>query len=190
VNRDETIRPGTTLDSIGALTPSFRTEAHADRFPELRWHVTPANSSQLTDGASAVLIASERAARRMGWHPRARLRSFYACGDDPLMMLTAPIAATREILARTGLGIDQIDHFEVNEAFASVPLAWQSDLEVDIDRLNPRGGAIALGHPLGATGCRLLTTMLHAMEDADQRRGLQTVCEAGGMANALILERD
>ncbi|AII08181.1 MULTISPECIES: thiolase family protein [Rhodococcus] len=190
VNRDETIRPGTTLDSIGALTPSFRTEEYAERFPELRWHVTPANSSQLTDGASAVLIASERAARRMGWRPRARLRSFYACGDDPLMMLTAPIAATREILARTSLAIDQIDHFEVNEAFASVPLAWQSDLEVDIDRLNPRGGAIALGHPLGATGCRLLTTMLHAMEDADQRRGLQTVCEAGGMANALILERD
>jgi acetyl-CoA acyltransferase len=190
VYRDETIRPGTTLDSIAALTPSFRTEEYAERFPELRWHVTPANSSQLTDGASAVLIASERAARRMGWRPRARLRSFYACGDDPLMMLTAPIAATREILARTGLAIDQIDHFEVNEAFASVPLAWQSDLEVDIDRLNPRGGAIALGHPLGATGCRLLTTMLHAMEDADQRRGLQTVCEAGGMANALILERD
>ncbi|MBJ8348851.1 thiolase family protein [Antrihabitans sp. YC2-6] len=190
VERDETIRPGTSADSIGGLRPSFRTDDYAERFPELDWQITPANSSQLTDGASAVLIASERAADRMGWKARARFRGFYACGDDPLLMLTAPIAATREILKRTGLSIEQIDHFEVNEAFASVPLAWQIELGADSERLNPRGGAIALGHPLGATGCRLLTTMLHAMEDADHRLGLQTVCEAGGMANALVLERD
>ena len=190
VERDETIRPQTNADTIGSLRPSFRTDELAERFPELDWQITPANSSQLTDGASAVLIASERAAERMGWKVRARFRGFYACGDDPLLMLTAPIAATREILKRTDSSIDQIDHFEVNEAFASVPLAWQIELGADSERLNPRGGAIALGHPLGATGCRLLTTMLHAMEDADHRLGLQTVCEAGGMANALVLERD
>ena len=190
VERDETIRPGTTADSLRTLRPSFRTDEFAERFPELDWRITAGSSSQLTDGASAVLIASERAAKRMGWKARARFRGFYACGDDPLLMLTAPIAATREILKRTDTSIDQIDHFEVNEAFASVPLAWQIELGADSDRLNPRGGAIALGHPLGATGCRLLTTMLHAMEDADQRLGLQAVCEAGGMANALVLERD
>jgi acetyl-CoA acetyltransferase family protein len=190
VERDETIRPSTSADSIGSLRPSFRTDVYAERFPELDWQITPANSSQLTDGASAVLIASERAAERMGWKRRARFRGFYACGDDPLLMLTAPIAATREILKRTDSSIDQIDHFEVNEAFASVPLAWQLELGANSERLNPRGGAIALGHPLGETGCRLLTTMLHAMEDADHRLGLQTVCEAGGMANALVLERD
>ena len=190
VDRDETIRPATTAEKLGTLKPAFRTDEYAARFPELDWRVTAASSSQLTDGASAVLIASESAARRMGWRSRARFGGFYACGDDPMMMLTAPIAATRELLARNGIGIDQIDHVEVNEAFAPVPLAWQAELGADIDRLNPRGGAIALGHPLGATGCRLLTTMLYAMEDAGQRRGLQTVCEAGGMANALLLERD
>ena len=190
VKRDETIRPDTSVDSLRTLRPSFRTDEFAERFPELDWRITAGSSSQLTDGASAVLIASERAAERMGWKARARFRGFYACGDDPLLMLTAPIAATREILKRTDSSIDQIDHFEVNEAFASVPLAWQIELGADSERLNPRGGAIALGHPLGATGCRLLTTMLHAMEDADHRLGLQAVCEAGGMANALVLERD
>ncbi len=190
VDRDETIRPGTTADKISGLAPAFRTDELAERFPELDWRVTAASSSQLTDGASAVLIASERAAGRMGWQPRARFHGFHACGDDPLLMLTAPIAATRTLLARTGLGLDDIDHVEVNEAFASVPLAWADELHADLDRLNPRGGAIALGHPLGATGCRLLTTMLHAMEDNGGRYGLQTVCEAGGMANALVLRRE
>lgn len=189
VKRDETIRPGTSVDSLHDLRPAFRTDEYAERFPDLDWQLTAASSSQLTDGASAVLIASERAAERMGWQARARFRGFYACGDDPLLMLTAPIAATRKILQRTGSSVEEIDHFEVNEAFASVPLAWQLELGADSARLNPRGGAIALGHPLGATGCRLLTTMLHAMEDADHRLGLQTVCEAGGMANALVLER-
>ncbi|MFH5210089.1 thiolase family protein [Antrihabitans sp. NCIMB 15449] len=190
VKRDETIRPGTNVDSLRELRPAFRTDEYAERFPELDWQLTAASSSQLTDGASAVLIASERAAERMGWQARARFRGFYACGDDPPLMLTAPIAATRKILQRTGSRVEEIDHFEINEAFASVPLAWQLDLGADGARLNPRGGAIALGHPLGATGCRLLTTMLHAMEDADHRLGLQAVCEAGGMANALVLERD
>ncbi|MFA3877999.1 acetyl-CoA C-acyltransferase [Streptomyces sp. MMCC 100] len=190
VEADETIRPGTTAETIAALRPAFRTDEFAARFPELDWRITPASSSQLTDGASAVLVASERMARRLKLPARARFRGFYACGDDPLLMLTGPIRATRQILSRTGLTLRQMDHVEVNEAFAPVPLAWQAELDAVQDTLNPRGGAIALGHPLGATGCRLLTTMLHAMEDAGQRYGLQTVCEAGGMANALILERD
>ncbi len=161
----------------------------ARRFPELEWRITAASSSQLTDGASAVLIVSERAAERFDLRPRARFRGFHACGDDPMFMLTAPIAATRTLLERTGLTVDDIDHFEVNEAFASVPLAWQAELGADLARVNPRGGAIALGHPIGATGCRLFTTMLHALEYNGGRLGLQTVCEAGGMANALVLQR-
>ncbi|MFG2658492.1 thiolase family protein [Streptomyces sp. NPDC048425] len=190
VDADETIRPGTTAEAIAALRPAFRSDEFAERFPDVEWRITPATSSQLTDGASAVLIASERMARSLRRPARARFRAFRSCGDDPLLMLTGPIRVTRQILARTGLTLDQMDHVEVNEAFASVPLAWQAEMGAAQETLNPRGGAIALGHPLGATGCRLLTTMLHAMEDADQRYGLQTVCEAGGMANALILERD
>lgn len=186
---DETIRPGTTAESIARLRPSFRTDELAERFPELDWSLTPASSSQLTDGASAVLVMSERKARELGLTPRARFAAFYVCGDDPLLMLTGPIPATHRILERSGLTLEQMDHVEVNEAFASVPLAWQKEFEADPGRLNPRGGAIALGHPLGATGCRLLTTMLHALEDNDLHYGLQTLCEAGGMANALVLER-
>lgn len=189
VTADETIRPGTTAEGIGRLRPAFRTDELAARFPELDWRLTPASSSQLSDGASAVLIASERAAARLGLADRARFRGFHACGDDPVLMLTGPIAATRTILKRTGIGLGELDRYEVNEAFASVPLAWQAELEADPAKLNPRGGAIALGHPLGATGVRLLTTMLHALEDDGGRLGLQAVCEAGGMANALILER-
>ncbi|GAA2542481.1 thiolase family protein [Mycolicibacterium diernhoferi] len=189
VERDETIRPGTTAEKIGTLATVFRTDEYEARFEGTQWATTAANSSQLTDGASAVLIASDRMAEKLGLRPRAAVRGMYACGDDPLMMLTAPIPATRKLLERTGLSVDDIDHFEVNEAFASVPLAWLRELGADPDRLNPRGGAIALGHPLGATGCRLFTSMLHALEDTGGRLGLQTVCEAGGMANALILER-
>jgi acetyl-CoA acetyltransferase family protein len=188
VTADETIRPGTTADSIAKLKPVFRSDEMAARFPEVEWGLTPASSSQLTDGASAVLIASDRKAKQLGLVPRARFAGFYACGDDPLLMLTGPIPATHEILARTGLALHQMDHVEVNEAFASVPLAWQREFGYEFDRLNPRGGAIALGHPLGASGCRLMTTMLHALEDNGGRYGLQTMCEAGGMANALILE--
>jgi len=189
VAEDESIRPGTTLERVARLEPAFETEELSARFPDLRWGHTAANSSQITDGASALLIVSEGFATRHGLEPMARFRSFFACGDDPLLMLAGPIPATHEALRRADLGLDDIDHFEVNEAFASVPLAWHAEFPVDGDRLNPRGGAIALGHPLGATGCRLLTTMLHALQDGRGRYGLQAVCEAGGMANALVIER-
>ena len=189
VNRDETIRRGTTTAVLSALPTVFNDEAVARRFPEISWSITAGNSSQITDGASALLITSERAATQLGLTPRARFGGFAVCGDDPIAMLTAPIPATRRLLERAGLGIDDIDHYEVNEAFASVPLAWQSAFDADPERLNARGGAIALGHPLGASGARLATTMLGALEASGGRLGLQTMCEAGGMANALLLER-
>ena len=132
---------------------------------------------------------SEARAAALGLKPRARFVAFDVIGDDPMFMLTAPIPATRRVLRKAGLTLADIDHFEVNEAFASVPLAWQKELGADAERLNPCGGAIALGHPLGASGTRLMTTMLHAMERADRRYGLQTMCEAGGMANATIIEK-
>ncbi|MBS1886554.1 MAG: thiolase family protein [Actinobacteria bacterium] len=189
VSADGTIRPDTSLEGVAKLRPSFRTEEMAARFPGLEWSITPASSSQLADGASAILLASESKARELGLAPRARFRGFYACGDDPVLMLTGPIPATREVLARSGLALADIDQFEVNEAFAPVPLAWQAEFGVEDELLNPRGGAIALGHPLGATGARLLTSLLHSLEDNGGRYGLQAVCEAGGMANALIVER-
>jgi acetyl-CoA acetyltransferase family protein len=186
---DETMRPATTLDTLATLKPSFVDEQASSRFPEIGWHVTAGNSSQITDGASAVLIVSRRAADKLGLKPRARFVAFDVCGDDPLLMLTAPIPATRRVLEKADLDVGAIDHFEVNEAFASVPLAWQKEFGVDMKRLNPRGGAIALGHPLGASGTRLMTTMLNALEQTGGRYGLQTMCEAGGMANATIIER-
>jgi len=189
VYHDETIRPGTTIDKLGTLKPSFYDEDTATRFPEINWSVTPGNSSQLTDGAAAVLIMSEERATALGLTPRARFHSFAVAADDPISMLTGPIPATEKLLARAGIGISDIDHFEVNEAFASVPLAWADHFGVDQAKLNPRGGAIALGHPLGGSGARLLTTMLHALEDTGGRYGLQTMCEAGGMANATLIER-
>ena len=128
-------------------------------------------------------------ANKLNLRPRARFAGFDVCGDSPLMMLTAPIPATQRVLAKSGMKIEDIDHYEINEAFASVPLAWQRSLGADLSRLNPRGGAIALGHPLGASGVRLMTTLLHALEDNNQRFGLQSMCEAGGMANATIIER-
>ncbi len=189
VDRDETVRAATTAEGLAGLQPSFRTEEMVQRFPDLGWSIHPGNSSPLTDGASAALIMSESAARRLGLRPRARFHSFAVVGDDPLYMLTGPIPATHRILQRSGLGIAEIDTFEVNEAFASVPLAWAAEFDVDPARLNPRGGAIALGHPLGASGTRLLTTMLHHLEATGGRYGLQTMCEGGGMANATIIER-
>lgn len=186
---DETVRPGTTADALAALRPSFYTEEMAARFPEIGWHITPGNSSPLTDGASAVLIMSEERAQQLGLRPRARFHSFSVVGDDPLMMLTGPIPATRRVLDRAGLSIDDIDVYEVNEAFAPVPLAWASEVGADPAKLNPRGGAIALGHALGSSGTRLLTTMLNHLEATGGRFGLQTMCEAGGMANATIIER-
>lgn len=188
-DRDETVRAGSTVDKLGALRPVFETEELSRRFPEISWSITAGNSSQITDGASAVLLMRAAQAAELGLTPRARIRSVVAVGDDPLLMLTGPIPATHKILSRTGLALSDIDHVELNEAFAPVPLAWLAEFAMDPARLNPRGGAIALGHSLGSSGTRLLTTMLHALEDHDQRIGLQLMCEAGGMANATVIER-
>jgi acetyl-CoA C-acetyltransferase len=150
---------------------------------------TAALSSQIADGASAVLVASARAVREHGLRPRARIHHLSARGDDPVMMLTAPIAATEHALRRAGLRLAQLDLVEINEAFASVVLAWQRETGADLDKVNVNGGAIALGHPLGATGARLLTTLLHELERTGGRYGMQTMCEGGGQANVTIIER-
>jgi acetyl-CoA acetyltransferase family protein len=189
VSRDECIRADSTVDKLAALKPAFRREDAAARFPEIDWSITAGNSSQITDGASALLVMSRAKCEELGLRPRARVHAMAVCGDDPLLMLTAPIPATHRILRRCGLSLDQIDHVEVNEAFAAVPLAWLAEFDVDPAKVNPRGGAIALGHPLGASGARLTTTMLHALEDRGGRYGLQLMCEAGGMANATVIER-
>ncbi|MEV0251431.1 thiolase family protein [Nocardia sp. NPDC050712] len=186
---DETIRANTTPEGLAGLRPAFVDEAMKQRFPEIEWSITPGNSSPLTDGASAALIMSEEMAARLGLRPRARFHSFAVTGDDPLLMLTAVIPATRKVLAKGGLTIDDIDAYEVNEAFAPVPLVWQHDLNADPAKLNPRGGAIALGHPLGASGTRILATMVNHLEQTGGRYALQTMCEAGGLANATIIER-
>ena len=168
---------------------AFEDPEQASRFPGIGWHITAGNSSPLTDGASAALIMSEQMAATLGLTPRARFHAFSVVGSDPLLMLTGPMAATEKVLKRGGLAIGDIDAFEVNEAFASVPLAWQAHFAVDPARLNPRGGAIALGHPLGASGTRILATLVNYLESAGGRYGLQTMCEGGGMANAAIIER-
>ncbi|MBF6543430.1 thiolase family protein [Nocardia brasiliensis] len=186
---DETIRPSTTAAGLAALRPAFVDDQFTRRFPEIEWSITPGNSSPLTDGASAALIMSEAAATKLGLRPRARFHSFAVVGDDPLLMLTAVVPATRKALARAGLTIDEIDAYEVNEAFAPVPLVWQHELGADPAKLNPRGGAIALGHPLGASGTRILATLVNHLEQTGGRFGLQTMCEAGGLANATIIER-
>ncbi|WP_338765326.1 thiolase family protein [Nocardia vulneris] len=186
---DETIRPSTTAAGLAALRPAFVDDQFTQRFPEIDWSITPGNSSPLTDGASAALIMSEAAATKLGLRPRARFHSFAVVGDDPLLMLTAVVPATRKALARAGLTIDEIDAYEVNEAFAPVPLVWQHELGADPAKLNPRGGAIALGHPLGASGTRILATLVNHLEQTGGRFGLQTMCEAGGLANATIIER-
>ena len=189
VDQDETIRPGTQASKLAELKSPFENEAMAQRFPQIGWHVTAGNASQISDGAAAMLIMSRTMAEKLGLKPRARFVAFDVRGDDPLLMLTAPISSSRKAIDKSGLKPEDIDHIEVNEAFASVPLAWQREFQVDDAKLNPRGGAIALGHPLGASGVRLMTTMLHALEDNAQRYGLQTMCEAGGMANTTIIER-
>ena len=189
VSSDETVRPGTSVEGLAGLNPAFRTDELAARFPELEWRITPGNSSPLTDAASAVLIMSEEKAAELGLTPRARFHSFAVVGDDPITMLTGPIPATRRILERSGMSIDDLDAYEVNEAFASVPLAWLAELHADETRLNPWGGAIALGHAVGASGTRLLGTLVAHLEATGGRYGLQTMCEGGGMANATIIER-
>jgi len=178
---DEGLRE-TTIESLAKLKPVFRTEEEGGR-------VTAGNSSQITDGAAALLIMSEEKANQLGLRPRARFVNFSLAGADPRMMLTAPIPATEKVLARAGMSIDDIDLVEINEAFASVVLAWEKELHPDMERVNPNGGAIALGHPLGASGARLMVTLLNELERTGGRYGLQTMCEGGGMANATIIER-
>jgi acetyl-CoA acyltransferase len=185
---DETIRSSTTSEGLAELPPSFVDEALRSRFPELDWRITAGSSSPLTDGAAACLVMSSHRAAELGLRPRARFHSFALAGADPVDMLTAPIPATERVLKVSGLAIDDVDTFEVNEAFASVPLAWAKALGVNPKRVNPRGGAIALGHPLGASGVRLLATMVNHLEQTGGRYGLQTMCEAGGLANAMVVE--
>lgn len=187
--RDETVRAGTTAAVLAGMRPVFVDDAIGARYPEIDWRVTAGNSSPLTDGASAVLIMSEERAAALGLTPRARFLSFGLAAADPEIMFTAPIPASRQALARAGLAIEDIDAYEVNEAFAPVPLVWARELGADLERLNPRGGAIALGHALGSTGTRLLGTLVTHLESTGGRYGLQTVCEAGGLANALVVER-
>jgi acetyl-CoA acyltransferase len=186
---DETVRASTTAAGLAGLNPSFADEDFGRRFPEIDWRITPGNSSSLADGASAVLIMSAETAERLNLRPRARFHSFAVTGSDPLLMLDGVVAATEQVLARGGLTVNQIDAYEVNEAFAPVPLLWREAFDADPEKLNPRGGAIALGHPLGASGTRLLTTLVNQLEATGGRYGLQTMCEGAGMANATIVER-
>ena len=179
VTADEGIREGTTVESLANLKPAFKPDGK----------VTAGNSSQITDGASAALIMSEERASALGLRPRARFHTFALAGVDPVTMLTGPIPATHKVLERSGLSIDDIDLFEVNEAFASVVLAWQLETGGDLAKTNVNGGAIALGHPLGCSGTKLLATLLNELERTGGRYGLQTMCEGGGMANATIIER-
>jgi len=189
VDADETIRAETTTSALAQLKPAFYREETALRFPQIDWEITAGNSSPLTDAASGALIMSESMAQKLGLTPRARFHSFAVVGDDPLFMLTGPIPATHKILERSGLAFGDLDVYEVNEAFASVPLAWAHEFDADPAKLNPLGGAIALGHAVGASGTRLLGTLLHQLEATGGRYGLQTMCEGGGMANATIIER-
>ena len=178
VTSDQGIRPDTTSESLSALKPAFKEDGV----------VTAGNSSQISDGSAALLITSSAKARELGLTPIARLHSFAMAGVDPVIMLTGPIPATTKVLARSGLDLSDIGTFEVNEAFAAVLGAWYADTGADPSLSNPQGGAIALGHPLGASGARLMTTLVHRMKRERIRYGLQTMCEGGGMANATILE--
>jgi acetyl-CoA acyltransferase len=178
VSRDEGIRRGGTLDKLAGLRPAFNEDGV----------VTAANSSQISDGSAALLITTSEFAAAHGLTPLVRIHTAVVLGAAPMPMLTAPIPATEKALAKSGLRIDEIGAFEVNEAFASVPLAWLKDLGADEKAMNPLGGAIALGHPLGGSGARIMTTLVHHMRDNGIRYGLQTMCEGGGQANATILE--
>ena len=188
VSADETIRPGTTAERLATLPTAFGTPEFRQRLPQIDWKITAGNSSQITDGAGAILVTSAERAAALGLRPRARIVASAVVGDDPTLMLTGPIPATARVLERAGLSIDDIDAVEVNEAFAPVPLAWLAEYPVDPAKLNPCGGAIALGHPLGASGIRLMSTLINHLERTGGRYGLQAMCEAGGMANASIVE--
>jgi acetyl-CoA acyltransferase len=189
LSTDEIIRPGTTVETLAGLRPAFFSEAVGERFPQIGWNITPGNSSPLSDGSAAVMITSGATARKLGLVPLARIHTMTVVGSDPLYMLTGVIPATEKVLARSGLSLTDIDLFEVNEAFAPVVLAWAKDTGADLAKTNVNGGAIAIGHPLGASGARIMTTLVNALEQRDARYGLQTMCEGGGMANATIIER-
>jgi acetyl-CoA acetyltransferase family protein len=179
VRVDEGVRRDTSMEKLAGLKPAFRPDGQ----------VTAGNSSQISDGAAALLLASRATAERLGLRPLARFVGFALAGVDPVLMLTGVIPATERVLAQTGLGMDDLDVVEINEAFASVVLAWGRELEPDWDRVNPNGGAIALGHPLGASGARIMTDLVAELERTGGRYGLQVMCEGGGMANATVLER-
>jgi acetyl-CoA acyltransferase len=179
VTTDEGIRPDTTIETLAKLKPSFKPDGK----------VTAGNSSQITDGASAVLIMSEERASALRLTPRARFHAFALAGVDPVTMLTGPIPATTKVLERGKLTLDDIDLIEINEAFASVVLAWEKEHHPDMERVNVNGGAIALGHPLGGSGTKLMATLLNELERTGGRYGMQTMCEGGGLANATIIER-
>ncbi len=179
MTRDEGIRPDTSLEKLASLQPAFKPGGV----------ITAGNSSQITDGAAAMLVMSEEAATRLGCTPRARFHAFALAGSDPILMLTAPIPATAKVLERAKLALDDIDRIEINEAFASVVVAWERDVHADPERVNVNGGAIALGHPLGCSGARLTATLLDELERSGGRYGLQTMCEGGGLANAMVIER-
>lgn len=189
LSTDEIIRPGTTVDTLAGLKPAFYNEAYAARFPQINWAITPGNSSPLSDGSAAVMITSGETAKKLGLKPLARIHTTTVVGSDPLYMLTGVIPATEKVLARAGLTLADIDLFEVNEAFAPVVLAWAHDVGADLAKTNVNGGAIAIGHPLGASGARIMTTLVNALHQRGGRYGLQTMCEGGGMANATIIER-
>jgi acetyl-CoA acyltransferase len=178
VSKDEGIRRGTTLEKLAGLKTAFKEDGK----------ITAGNSSQISDGSAALLITTSEKAAQLGLTPIARIHTAVLAGDAPMPMLTAPIPATKKALERSGLRLDEIGAFEVNEAFASVPLAWQAEIGADLKVVNPLGGAIALGHPLGGSGARIMTTLVHHMRDNGIRYGLQTMCEGGGQANATILE--
>jgi acetyl-CoA acyltransferase len=180
ITTDEGIRPDSTVETLANLKPAFKPEGGK---------VTAGNSSQITDGASAVLIMSEEKASELGLRPRARFHAFALAGVDPITMLTGPIPATTAVLERAKMTMDDIDAVEINEAFASVVLAWEKEHHPNMDTVNPNGGAIALGHPLGASGGKLMATLLNELERTDGRYGLLTMCEGGGLANATIIER-
>jgi len=188
LSSDEIIRPGTTVETLAGLTPAFYNETIGARFPQIGWNITPGNSSPLSDGSAAVLITSGAAARNLGLRPLARIHTTTVVGSDPLYMLTGVIPATEKVLSRSGLSLADIDLFEVNEAFAPVVLAWAKDTGADLAKTNVNGGAIAIGHPLGASGARIMTTLVNALHQRGGRYGLQTMCEGGGMANATIIE--
>lgn len=186
---DEGIRPGSTPEVLAGLNPAFQSEEMAQRFPEINWVVTAGGASQISDGAGAVLLMERSKAEALGLRPRAAVRHFSVVGDDPILMLSGIIPATEKVLRSSGLSISDIDAFEVNEAFAPVVLAWQRETGADLAKVNVHGGAIANGHPLGASGAKLMTTLLNVLDEQGGRFGLQTMCEGGGMANATIVER-